>query len=251
MQSTAEEPEPGPSVKRPQLEECLTSIYDEDTVSLGDDNDDPFADMYDELNGMVLDRYNATSMDIGTEANLFRSVPSSPEQAADTNYMLDVRFTPALYIASSKMYNMSMYSANAICFHEVHDARCVKCKGKKADGSELQGAFWVLDSGASHHFTGNRDDFADYQALDYKLYAKTANSKAEIVGVGTVLLHTIDRNGEEVIVTLAQVLHMPSANARLISASHRFGLAQTLRTYAVSHMGSDLSLQLDLITLPP
>ena len=53
--------------------------------------------------------------------------------------------------------------------------------------------------------------------LDYKLYAKTANSKAEIVSVGTVLLHTVDCNGEEAIVTLAQVLHMPSANARLIS----------------------------------
>ena len=188
VQSTAEEPEPGPSIKRPRLEERITSVCNEDAVSLGDD--DPFADMYDELDGMVLDHYNATSMDIGTEANLFRSVPSSPEQAADTNYTLDVRFMPALYIASSKMYNTSMYSANAICFHEVHDAQCVKCKGKKADGSKLQGAFWLLDSGASCHFTGNRDDFADYQALDYKLYAKTANSKAKIIGVGTVLLRT-------------------------------------------------------------
>ena len=49
MQSTVEEPEPGPSIKRPRLEERLTSVYDEDTVSLGDDNDNPFADMYDEL----------------------------------------------------------------------------------------------------------------------------------------------------------------------------------------------------------
>ena len=228
--------------------------------------------MYDELDGMVLDRYNATLMDIGAEANLFRSVPSSPKQAADTNYYtLDVRYTPALYIASSRLYNTLMCRANIICLHEIHDARCVKCKGKKADGSELQGAFWLLDSGASRHFTGNRDDFADYQVLDYKLYAKTANSKAEIVGVGTVLLHTVDRNGEEAIVTLTQVLHMPSANARLISGKfltsgysirgNKSGLqlynsvassgsAQTLRTYAVSHMGSDLSLQLDLTTLP-
>ena len=156
-------------------------------------------------------------MDIGTEATLFRSVPSSPEQAADTDYTLDVPFMPALYVASSRLYNTSMCLANAICLHEIHDARCVKCKGKKADGSKLQGAFWLLDSGASHHFTGNRDNFADYQVLDYKLYAKTANSKAKIVGVGTILLRTIDRNGEEAIVTLTQVLHMPSANTRLIS----------------------------------
>ena len=149
VQSTAEEPEPGPSVKRPRLKERLMSVYDEDTVSLGNDDDGPFADMYDELDGMVLDRYNATSMDIGAEANLFRSVPSSPEQASDTDYYtLDVHYTPALYVASSSMYNSSMCCANIICLHEIHDARCVKCKGKKADGSELQGAFWLLDSGA-------------------------------------------------------------------------------------------------------
>ena len=218
VQLTTEEPEPGPSVKRPHFEECLTSVYDEDTVSLGDDNDNPFVDMYDELDGMVLDRYNATLMDIGAEANLFRSAPSSPEPAADTNYyMLDVHYTPALYVASSRSYNTSMCLANAICLHDIYDARCVKCKGKKADGSKLQGAFWLLDSGTSRHFTGNRDDFADYQVLDYKLYAKTANSKAEIVGVGTVLLRTVNHNGEEAIVTLTQVLHMPSANAHLIS----------------------------------
>ena len=112
--------------------------------------------------------------------------------------------------------------ANAICLHDIYDARCVKCKAKKADGSKFQGAFWLLDSGASHHFTGNRDDFADYQALNYKLYAKTVNSKAEIISVGTVLLRTIDCNGEEVIVTLTQVLHMPSANACLISMGKFF-----------------------------
>ena len=75
VQSTAEEPEPGPSVKRPHLEERLTSVYNEDTVSLGDDNDDPFTDMYDELDGMVLDRYNATSMD--TSANPQKSPRAS------------------------------------------------------------------------------------------------------------------------------------------------------------------------------
>ena len=108
VQSTTEEPEPGPSVKRPHLEERLTSVYNEDTVSLGDDDDDPFANMYDELDGMVLNCYNAMLMDIGAEANLFRSVPSSPEQAADTNYYtLDVHYTPALYVASSRSYNTS------------------------------------------------------------------------------------------------------------------------------------------------
>ena len=139
VQSTMKEPEPSLSIKHPCLKERITSVCDEDTtVSLGNDDDNPFADMYDELDGMVLDRYNATSMDIGTEANLFWSVPSSPKPAADTNYyMLDVRYMPTLYVASSRSYNTSMCLANAICLHDIYDARCVQCKGKKADGSEL------------------------------------------------------------------------------------------------------------------
>ena len=50
-----DQPEPGPSSlgKHPRLEERLT-IVEEDTVSLGDDDDDPFSDMFDEIDGMVL-----------------------------------------------------------------------------------------------------------------------------------------------------------------------------------------------------
>ena len=45
-----DQPEPGPSSlgKRPRLEERLTTV-EEDTVSLGDDDDDPFSDMFDEI----------------------------------------------------------------------------------------------------------------------------------------------------------------------------------------------------------
>ena len=51
-----DQPEPGPSSlgKHPRLEERLTTV-EEDTVSLGDDDDDPFSDMFDEIDGMVLD----------------------------------------------------------------------------------------------------------------------------------------------------------------------------------------------------
>ena len=71
-----DQPEPGPSSlgKCPCLEERLTTV-EEDTVSLGDDNDDPFSDMFDEINGTVLDRYNAVLMDLDVEAALFRQVP--------------------------------------------------------------------------------------------------------------------------------------------------------------------------------
>jgi len=56
-------------------------MYEEDAISLGDD--EPIAhelfadDEFDEINTMVLDHYNATSMVMDAEASLFRQVPSA------------------------------------------------------------------------------------------------------------------------------------------------------------------------------
>ena len=56
-------------------------MYEEDAISLGDDEPithEPFADdEFDEIDAMVLDRYNATSMAMDAEASLFRQVPSA------------------------------------------------------------------------------------------------------------------------------------------------------------------------------
>ena len=111
---------------------------------------------------MVLDRYNAVSMNLGMEASLFRQVPSAHMLTHTDMLLLHVRYTPALYIASNH-YNMSccvLSTAYNICSHEILDVCCANYKGKMADGSEISGAFWLLDSGTSHHFTGNLGDFA-------------------------------------------------------------------------------------------
>ena len=50
-----------------------------------------------------------------------------------------------------------------------------------ADGSEMY-------SGTSHHFTGDLRDFASYQELKHKHFAKMANGVAKIAGIGMVLL---------------------------------------------------------------
>ena len=80
--------------------------------------------------------------------------------------------------------------AYTVCSHEIHDVHCANCKGKMADGSEMFGAFWLLDSGASCHFTSDLRDFASYQELKHKHFTKTANGVAEIAGIGTVLQRT-------------------------------------------------------------
>jgi len=97
------------SLKRPRLEEHIM-MYEEDAISLGDD--EPIAhelfadDEFDEIDAMVLDRYNAMSMAMDAEASLFRQVPSACVLINTDMLPLRVCYTPALYIASSH-YNMS------------------------------------------------------------------------------------------------------------------------------------------------
>ena len=212
-----DQPEASPSsLKRPHLEECIT-MYEEDAISLGDD--EPFThklftdDKFDEINVMVLNCYNTMSMAMGTQASLFRQVPSACMLTDTDTLPLRVLYTSALYIVSSN-YNMSCHiSKNAYicsCSHKMNDAHCAGCKGKMVDDSELSGAFWLLDSGTSCHFTGDIGDFASYNVLKQVHYAKTANGVALIAGIGMVLLQCLDHNsGDEKVITLTQVLHMP------------------------------------------
>ena len=197
-------------------------MYEEDVISLRDD--EPFAhepftdDELDAIHAMVLDCYNTTLMAVGTEASLFRQVPSACMLINTDMLPLHVRFAPSLYIASSH-YNLSCcISSKAYICSCSNDACCAGCKGKMADDSALSGAFWLLDSGTSCHFTGDIGNFAFYNVLKRAHYAKMANDVALIAGIGTVLLWCLDHNsGDEKVITLTQVFHMPGATARLIS----------------------------------
>ncbi|KIM57508.1 hypothetical protein SCLCIDRAFT_66004, partial [Scleroderma citrinum Foug A] len=211
--ASLDQPKAGPSsLKRPRLEERITMDVEEDTISLGDEEERPF--VYEDFADSEFNEINEM-------ASLFRQVPPAHALTHTDTLPLHVRYTPALYIAS-KHFNMSCRVSspayNNFCPHEIHDARCANCKGKMANGSEISGTFWLLDSGASRHFTGELGDFASYQALKHKHYAKTANGVAEIAGIGMVLLWCLDHNtGDEKVVKLTQVLHMPGTSACLIS----------------------------------
>jgi len=157
-------------------------------------------------------------MVMDTEASLFRQVPSAHVLIDTDTLPLHVHYTPALYIASSQ-YNMSCHILRtAYTCSCLNNACCAGCKGKMVDNSKLSGAFCLLDSGTSCHFTGDIGDFASYNELKRAHYAKMANGVALIAGIGTVLLRCLDHNsGDEKVVTLTQVLHMPGATAHLIS----------------------------------
>ena len=125
---------------------------EEDTISLGDKEDQPFIyedftdSEFDKIDKMVLDHYNVVSMNLGTEASLFRQVPSARALTHTDMLPLHVRYMLALYIVS-KYYNLSCCTSSQayICSHDIHDVRCANCKGKMANGSEISGTFWLLD----------------------------------------------------------------------------------------------------------
>jgi hypothetical protein len=48
-----------------------------------------------------------------------------------------------------------------LCVHDNDFAACIRCKGKNRAGHQTP---WLLDSGASKHFTNNLDDYVDYNA---------------------------------------------------------------------------------------
>jgi hypothetical protein len=72
-------------------------------------------------------------------------------------------------------------------------------------------AEWMLDSGASRHFTFDINDFVSYETID-TIPVRTATSFTSIVGKGTVILEV---NGQ--IVRISPVYHIPDLSSRLMS----------------------------------
>jgi hypothetical protein len=64
------------------------------------------------------------------------------------------------------------------CCSCSHECDCEPDKSKE----------WIIDSGASMHFTYDLDDFIDYEVLPQVEFVKTANSSTHIFGKGTVIL---------------------------------------------------------------
>jgi len=74
---------------------------------------------------------------------------------------------------------------------------------------------WILDSGASLHFTGDMNDFVDYTPLEKNITANTATSvNTQIIGKGTVMMAV---EGSEHMVRIAPVFYVPDLSMRLLS----------------------------------
>jgi len=84
--------------------------------------------------------------------------------------------------------HMSWENKNPLCT----SLNCGKCN------SYLPGAPWLMDYGASKHFTMNMDEFSSYESIPANSKNKviTANGETFIEGKGTVFLkHEVERDG--------------------------------------------------------
>jgi len=82
---------------------------------------------------------------------------------------------------------------------ELHTHGCEHCKRKINDQKA-----WVLDSGASAHFTNTKEDFIDYEVMTNAGEVTTAAAKATlcIEGRGSILLsHFVENQGSRVVRT--------------------------------------------------
>ena len=76
---------------------------------------------------------------------------------------------------------------------------------------------WLIDSGASSHFSPFREDFIEYKPLkEQRSVSLASNVSCKIVGIGIVPITSKTRNGEFRI-KLHDVYHVPAFNFRLLS----------------------------------
>ncbi|KAF9526828.1 hypothetical protein CPB83DRAFT_937198, partial [Crepidotus variabilis] len=106
-----------------------------------------------------------------------------------------------------------------------HFANCGVCKGKKRTNDGDYNVLWIMDSGASLHFSGKSTDFADLKLFskDQRPKANTANGVAEIQGLGTVFIKhqvtdiTARDKMVEIHTRLFPVYYMEGMSSRLLS----------------------------------
>jgi len=97
-----------------------------------------------------------------------------------------------------------------MCDHCVnHNA---KGKSKAHHQREDEDDMWLLDLGASAHFTNNFDMFVEYHQYAKPCHSQTANGLAPVLGEGTVLIWF---NGN--IVRLLPMIYMPTCTFQLVS----------------------------------
>ena len=108
-------------------------------------------------------------------------------------------------------------SAN-IAFHTSSDV--IRRTSIKADGKpdeKCDPNHWILDSGASEHFSPYRQLYSSYVPLREAVNVFTAKGELKGIGIGAIDIMVEDGGGSPLRITLLNVLHVPEMNVNLIS----------------------------------
>jgi hypothetical protein len=158
-----------------------------------------------------MDQFLGTAEDFGFNIEEWSVFLNSLSPDADAQSFLPQKnnvFSFLSVVDSAKDTNISTF------FHSFCDD-CTKVSGKgkeRQHDHSIPPDMWLLNSGASVHFTFNKKDFVEYVEYASPRYSQTANGKAPILGEGTVI---IDYKGSSV--RLSPVIYMPTCNLKLIS----------------------------------
>jgi transposase InsO family protein len=82
---------------------------------------------------------------------------------------------------------------------------------------------WILDSGASEHFSPHKHILTDYKKLDEPVEVNTAKGKLLGIGTGSVHLVVEGQSGDVIPITLHEVLHVPGMDSNLLSSNVLLG----------------------------
>ena len=102
------------------------------------------------------------------------------------------------------------------CIHGLAYSTCKACK-EKTHQIEVITSFWILDSGALLHFTGERNDFAMFERLPEPLPIHTANGFTLITGKGSVVLRHLNACNDTVTTRINNVFYCKDLTCQLLS----------------------------------
>ena len=101
------------------------------------------------------------------------------------------------------------------CVHRLAYSTCKAYKGKRCQGDITP--FWILDSGVSLHFLGDKSDFVTFKVLAMPLPIYTANRSTLITSKSIVILKHLSSQNKEVTTTVKSVFFCEDLTCQLLS----------------------------------
>jgi len=102
------------------------------------------------------------------------------------------------------------------CEHGLSFSTCLNCK-EKYKKSKKAVLYWILDSGAFMHFTGEKSNFITFEEFPIKLPIQTANGMTYITGKSSIVFSHKGRQDESLNMTIDTVFYCANLMCCLLS----------------------------------